>query len=74
LCNKHVGFIGLGNMGGHMARNLLGAGYKVTVYDVVQSSVDQLVSDGEYDRCLSYLLPLSLHASSGRWSTLLKTT
>ena len=29
----HIGFLGLGNMGGPMARNLLKAGHSVTVYD-----------------------------------------
>ena len=28
-----IGFIGLGNMGAHMARRLLEAGHKVVVYD-----------------------------------------
>lgn len=34
-----IGFIGLGNMGGHMARNLLAAdaGYELQVFDVVES-------------------------------------
>lgn len=30
---RPVGFIGLGNMGGHMARNLIAAGHDVLVYD-----------------------------------------
>ena len=42
----NVGVIGVGNMGGAMARNLLKNGYQVTVYDVVASSVDGLVEDG----------------------------
>lgn len=29
-----VGFIGLGNMGGHMAMNLLHKGFGVVVYDL----------------------------------------
>lgn len=41
-----VGFIGLGNMGSHMARNLLKAGYKVTVFDVSQRNMDALVAAG----------------------------
>jgi 3-hydroxyisobutyrate dehydrogenase-like beta-hydroxyacid dehydrogenase len=28
-----IAFIGLGNMGAHMARNLLKAGHEVTVFD-----------------------------------------
>nr|MBA3450437.1 NAD(P)-binding domain-containing protein [Chloroflexia bacterium] len=29
-----IGFIGLGNMGAPMARNLLAAGHRLTVFDV----------------------------------------
>lgn len=43
---ERVGFIGLGNMGKPMAKNLVKAGYQITVYDVVQSSVDELKSEG----------------------------
>lgn len=32
-----IGFIGLGNMGGHMARNLAAADYFLTVYDVADA-------------------------------------
>eukprot|EP01134_Creolimax_fragrantissima_P000466 CFRG0466T1 len=41
-----VGFVGLGNMGGHMANNLIKAGHDVMVYDIKKSSVDRLVSLG----------------------------
>ena len=41
-----VGVIGVGKMGGAMARNLLKNGYPVAVYDVVASSVDAVVEDG----------------------------
>jgi 3-hydroxyisobutyrate dehydrogenase len=41
-----LAFIGLGNMGGPMARNLLKAGHTVTVFDVVKSNVDALVAAG----------------------------
>ena len=41
-----LGFIGLGNMGAPMARNLLKAGHDLTVFDVVQSNVDALVNLG----------------------------
>jgi 3-hydroxyisobutyrate dehydrogenase len=34
-----IGFIGLGNMGGPMMRNLLKAGYKVKAFDVVAAAV-----------------------------------
>ncbi|KAL5508823.1 hypothetical protein EMCRGX_G004075 [Ephydatia muelleri] len=43
---KPIGFIGVGNMGGPMAANLLSRGKKVIVFDVVASSVDQLVGAG----------------------------
>ena len=32
---NRLGFIGLGNMGGHMARNLVAAGRELQVFDVV---------------------------------------
>ncbi len=35
-----IGFIGLGNMGAHMARNLAEAGHEVTGFDVAGVSVD----------------------------------
>lgn len=41
-----LGFIGLGIMGRPMARNLLRAGYAVTVHDVNQGAVEELVADG----------------------------
>ncbi len=41
-----VGFIGLGTMGGPMARNVLGKGHSLVVFDVVQASVDRLVAAG----------------------------
>ncbi|XP_077259530.1 putative 3-hydroxyisobutyrate dehydrogenase, mitochondrial isoform X6 [Temnothorax americanus] len=45
-CYSKIGFVGLGNMGGHMARNLLKKGYKLTVYDVNKSAVTNLVETG----------------------------
>lgn len=41
-----IAFIGLGNMGGPMATNLLKAGHEVRVFDLVPALVKQLVSDG----------------------------
>ena len=41
-----IGFIGLGNMGGPMARNLLKAGHQVTGFDLVPDLIAQLVKDG----------------------------
>jgi 3-hydroxyisobutyrate dehydrogenase len=41
-----VGFIGLGNMGSGMARNLQKAGFDLVVNDIRRESADQLVADG----------------------------
>src|SRR5262249_7725371 len=41
-----IGFIGLGNMGAHMARRLLEAGHKVVVYDTRQEAVGNLAAQG----------------------------
>ncbi len=41
-----IGFIGLGIMGAPMARNLLAAGYELTVLDIVSAAVDGLVAEG----------------------------
>ena len=41
-----VGFIGLGKMGGPMARNILKAGFRVVVYDVADAPVRELVEAG----------------------------
>lgn len=45
--NVTVGFIGLGNMGGHMAHNLLKKGHNLVVYDVYQPSVDTVIKYGQ---------------------------
>ena len=41
-----IGFIGLGIMGAPRARNLLAAGYELTVLDVVREPMDALVAEG----------------------------
>jgi 3-hydroxyisobutyrate dehydrogenase len=41
-----VGFIGLGNMGGPMARNLLAAGHRLMVYDISAEAVAPLQASG----------------------------
>jgi len=41
-----VGFIGLGNMGQAMARNLVKAGHSVTVYNRTRSKMEALASEG----------------------------
>lgn len=41
-----IGFIGVGNMGGPMARNLLKAGHSVKAYDLAAESVQKVVEAG----------------------------
>ena len=41
-----IGFIGLGNMGAHMARRLVEAGHKVVVYDTRQEAIGNLAARG----------------------------
>ena len=41
-----IGFIGAGNMGGPMVKNLLAADYRVVVYDSNQAAIDACVSEG----------------------------
>lgn len=45
--NKVVGVIGLGNMGGHMANNLLTKGNNIAVYDVFDTAVETAVNNGK---------------------------
>ena len=42
----NIGFIGLGNMGTPMARNLIKAGHRLTVFDVVTEAADRLAKLG----------------------------
>jgi 3-hydroxyisobutyrate dehydrogenase len=42
----NVGFIGLGTMGAHIARNLLKAGHRLTVHDARPTAGNALVADG----------------------------
>jgi len=41
-----IGFIGLGNMGGPMAKRLVAAGYAVTVFDIIPEAVERLAACG----------------------------
>jgi 3-hydroxyisobutyrate dehydrogenase-like beta-hydroxyacid dehydrogenase len=41
-----IGFIGLGNMGAHMARRLVEAGHKVFVYDIRQEAIGNAAALG----------------------------
>ncbi|HJS31305.1 MAG TPA: 3-hydroxyisobutyrate dehydrogenase, partial [Alphaproteobacteria bacterium] len=42
----NIGFIGVGNMGGPMARNLIKAGHKLKAFDVAKVSLDPVVGAG----------------------------
>jgi len=44
--SMHLGFLGLGNMGAPMARNLLKAGHQLTVYDVSAAALEALQAEG----------------------------
>jgi 3-hydroxyisobutyrate dehydrogenase-like beta-hydroxyacid dehydrogenase len=42
-----AGFIGLGNMGSAMARNLIKAGHSLTVYNRTRRRAEEFASSGE---------------------------
>jgi len=42
---EKIGFIGLGNMGGPMARRLAGAGYKLAVFDASKEAAEKFAAD-----------------------------
>ena len=41
-----LGFVGLGHMGGHMARSLLKKGKQLVVYDIDKAKIQELVQAG----------------------------
>ncbi len=43
---KNIGFIGLGNMGAHMARNLIKAGHNLVVFDLSADATKSLAEAG----------------------------
>lgn len=43
-----IGFIGLGIMGEHMCRNIMRAGFDMTVFDIDEKQVAKLVSEGAH--------------------------
>lgn len=70
-----IGFIGIGNMGGHMARNLIEAGHDVTAFDLSQEALDAIASDGatiatsaggaaRYSSVIITMLPTGDHVES----------
>ena len=52
MANDPIGLIGLGIMGKPMARNLLKAGHKLVVYDIVPQALDEIMSEGPRARVL----------------------
>ena len=44
--SKNIGFVGLGNMGGHMASNLMKHGHKLHVFDISKTACDQMKGKG----------------------------
>ena len=44
--DKHIGFIGVGTMGRHMAGRLLDAGYELTIYDTNETAMARLEQRG----------------------------
>ena len=45
--NKHIGFIGLGNMGRGMCRNLIRAGHTLTVFDTSAAAAEAFRGQAE---------------------------
>jgi 3-hydroxyisobutyrate dehydrogenase-like beta-hydroxyacid dehydrogenase len=43
---EKIGWIGLGKMGNPMCKNLIKAGFALTVFDILPSAVDQLTAEG----------------------------
>jgi 3-hydroxyisobutyrate dehydrogenase-like beta-hydroxyacid dehydrogenase len=46
-----VGFVGLGNMGGPMALNLVKAGFELVVHDINSARLEPLVASTVWCRC-----------------------
>ena len=46
MSKQNLGFVGVGRMGSRMARQLLPAGYDLTIYDVSDAAVEALVELG----------------------------
>jgi len=75
MSKLNIGFIGLGNMGGPMAANLVKAGHTVSVFDLSANAVNELVEKGanaakDAQACatnvdvLISMLPASKHVKS----------
>ena len=50
---EKVGFIGLGNIGNPMSRNVLKAGVSLVAYDINPAAIDRLVKEGAEARISS---------------------
>ena len=48
MAEQTLGFIGVGRMGGRMARRLLDAGYALTIYDTSDQAATALVAQGAH--------------------------
>ena len=48
MANQRIGFIGVGRMGGRMARRLIDAGYLLTIFDTDASAVRALTDAGTH--------------------------
>ncbi|XP_065184800.1 3-hydroxyisobutyrate dehydrogenase, mitochondrial-like [Sycon ciliatum] len=70
-----IGFVGLGNMGGHMAKNLIRSGYSLIVHDLNADSVADLKNSGassasspadvaQQTSCIITMLPQSDHVKA----------
>src|ERR1700689_2996990 len=46
MSEQNIGFIGVGRMGGRMARRLIDAGYPLTIFDTDAAAVRTLVEAG----------------------------
>ena len=46
MTDRNVGFVGVGRMGGRMARRLIQAGYQLTIYDTSEETAQPLVEMG----------------------------
>jgi len=68
---QKIGFIGIGNMGGHMARHLVGAGFDVTVMDTRPDIVEAFVKE---HGCAAESDPKAFGASMDAVITMLPTS
>ena len=46
MIDKDIGFIGLGNVGSKLARNILQAGYNLFIHDINENTSNELVNKG----------------------------